>query len=260
MRPRDLCTAAYYDDVQRMKQLVSAFLRDEEAEEEASEAYEEKLDDEEDDNVGEMTGLLKQMDLQKKHRQKVAKLLETTGTLHVIETKENFGFTFRCVEDCGACTLRPQFKPSKRSSYPAAPLHWAVLGRSHDAVKFLIRSGVDIKQEVPDFPNVTAALICECNKSMETARVMARATEASVKKANEKEEKRESLVNALEELRRERERRAAREKEEEEEREEDEADDEDMADAEKSDDENIGNSDYEEALGDNQEHSGGDDE
>ncbi|CCW64438.1 unnamed protein product [Phytomonas sp. EM1] len=44
--------------------------------------------------------------------------------------------------------LRVSWKPSKRSPLRASPLHWAVLGRSHEAIRLLIELGADARQEI----------------------------------------------------------------------------------------------------------------
>lgn len=45
--------------------------------------------------------------------------------------------------ECRPVPLRVHWKPSKRSPFPAYPLHWAVMGRSHRAIRFLVANGAD---------------------------------------------------------------------------------------------------------------------
>nr|CCC94118.1 conserved hypothetical protein [Trypanosoma congolense IL3000] len=215
LRPRDLCTAAYYDDVERMKQLVYSHIQEEE--EEVSEGSEEGT---EEDVDMDMINSLREMRRVEKHREKVAQLLQSVGPLQVEETKEQYGFSFRATETASDNSLKIEFKLSKKSKYPAAPLHWAVLGRSHEAVRYLVKRGVDVQQQVPDFPDVTANKICVCNKSYETARVLEESTKLFRHRAKERKGREEALVKAIEDDKREREEQAARLREEEEEQEE----------------------------------------
>ncbi|RNF02839.1 uncharacterized protein Tco025E_08312 [Trypanosoma conorhini] len=213
MRPRDLCTAAFYDDVQRMKQLVRAALAGEDEEEEEA-----MMDNDEDEEMEEEQLSIRRLERAQKRRAAVASLLGSPGLLRVIETGEEFGLMFRVDEVCeneGSCGLKPQFKLTRRSRYPALPLHWAALGRSHRALEFLVSSGVDVQQEVPDFPKVTAAVICACNMSFETARRIEKAVEAQRQRLQNEEQQHRKWVETLEEKKRERERLAALEEEEE---------------------------------------------
>ncbi|RNF03587.1 hypothetical protein TraAM80_05747 [Trypanosoma rangeli] len=215
MRSRDLCSAAFYDDVQRMKQLIRASLLSEDEEDEETAIY-----NDEDEEVEEEQLSIHRLERIRKRRAAVASLLGKPGLLRVIETGEEFGFMFRVVEVCendGGCGLKTQFKLTRRSRYPAMPLHWAVIGRSHRAVEFLVSSGVDVDQEVCDFPKVTAAVICACNESFETARRLEKAVEVQRQRLQNEEEDHRKWVETLEKKKLERERLAALEEAEEEE-------------------------------------------
>ncbi|KAH9578166.1 hypothetical protein LSM04_006705 [Trypanosoma melophagium] len=205
MRSRDICTAAFYDDVERIKQIVHASIQggDEEEEEEQDLAAEDE------DEMEEERLFLRRLEKLEKRREMIAALLTTPGLLHTLETGEQYGFLFRVEEREKVGGLQQQFKVSRRSQYMAAPLHWAVLGRSHHAVEFLIKSGVDVLQEVPEFPKVTADFICQCNKSFETARILEKVVAVRQQRLQNEEKKRLKLLESLENKKRERERQAA---------------------------------------------------
>ncbi|KAF8291585.1 hypothetical protein TcYC6_0124260 [Trypanosoma cruzi] len=220
MRPRDLCTAAFYDDVQRIQQLIRAALSGEEEEEE-----EEIVDNADEEDVDEEEQLsIRRLERAQKRRATVASLLGKPGLLRVVETGEEYGFMFRVEETYdseGARRLKPKFKLTRKSRYPAMPLHWAVLGRSHRAVEFLVKNGVDVQLEVPDLPRVTAAFICACNDSFETARRLEKAIQGQRQRLQKEEEQKREWLEALEYKKQERERLAALEEEEERDEEED---------------------------------------
>ncbi|ORC90446.1 uncharacterized protein TM35_000082440 [Trypanosoma theileri] len=225
MRSRDICTAAYYDDVERIKQIVHASIQggDEEEEEEqdlGAESDEEEMEEERD--------FLRRLEKLEKRREMIAALLSTTGLLKTLETGEQYGFLFRVEEQEKDGSLQPHFKVSRRSQYAAAPLHWAVLGRSHHAVEYLVRNGVDILQEVPGFPKVTADFICQSNRSLETARQLEKAVEVRQQRLQNEKKKKLQVLESLENKKRERERQAALEARGEEEEEGEDADGEKM--------------------------------
>lgn len=84
--------------------------------------------------------------------------------------------------------LAVRWLPSRVSPYVAGPLHWAALGRAHDAIRFLVANGVDAADEVglgeerrkygegcgafvfP--PGLTAERLASMNESAETVRVL----------------------------------------------------------------------------------------
>ncbi|KEG14001.1 hypothetical protein DQ04_00671040 [Trypanosoma grayi] len=210
MRARDLCTAAFYDDVQRLRQLVRAALPEDEEEEEEEQVAGDEEEEEEEEQIA-----LNNLGRRRRRREAVAALLGGANLLRVVETGEEYGFLFRVEELRNDGRLQPQFKVSRRSRYPAAPLHWAVLGRSHHAVEFLVTRGVDVLQEVPDFPSVTAAAICQCNNSLETARRLEKAVEVHQQRLQNEEEQKQKWLEILDEKKKERERLAALEEQEE---------------------------------------------
>ncbi|EKF32591.1 hypothetical protein MOQ_003556 [Trypanosoma cruzi marinkellei] len=250
MRPRDFCTAAFYDDVQRIQQLIRAALSGEDEEEEEEEivdnADEEDVDEEEQVSI-------RRLERAQKRRATIASLLGKPGLLRVVETGEEYGFMFRVEETYdneGGCCLKPKFKLTRKSRYPAMPLHWAVLGRSHGAVEFLVKNGVDVQLEVPDLPGVTAAFICACNNSFETARRLEKAIQGHRKRLQKEEEQKREWVETLEYKKQERERLAALEEEEEREEEEEEEDMDEGRDgdgADDNDDDDDGEDEFPEA-------------
>ncbi|KAH8606243.1 hypothetical protein ERJ75_001537300 [Trypanosoma vivax] len=264
LRPRDLCTAAYYDDVQRMRQLVrSAFSEeDEEDEDERRDATVED-EEEEDEEVLEMLRNIRVLEQDKQRREGVAAFLQETGVLHSLETDEQCGFLFRAYESTNRDkNITFCFKPSKRSKHAASPLHWAVLGCSHQAIEFLVRSGVDVEQEVPNFPKTTAALICEINELTETGKVLERAVAARKKRTEEEGKKKQNLLDAVEKLREdERERRRLMALEEEEQEEEGrEMEEEEVMDNEYDDEAATGSGEAGEGADDGSDGYGDDDE
>ncbi|KAG5511390.1 hypothetical protein JKF63_07353 [Porcisia hertigi] len=97
------------------------------------------------------------------HRDSVADHLQRHGLLRMSTTPPVdmtlYGILFSCREAPAALSagaggdaaeasesvvpLQVRWQPSKRSRFAGTPLHWAVLARAHDMVRFLVEHGVD---------------------------------------------------------------------------------------------------------------------
>ncbi|GET85759.1 hypothetical protein, conserved [Leishmania tarentolae] len=91
------------------------------------------------------------------HRSSIAEHIKAHGLLRMSTTPPVdmalYGILFSCHEipiaAGGAAVserslpLQVRWQPSKRSRYAGTPLHWAVLARAHDMVRFLVEHGAD---------------------------------------------------------------------------------------------------------------------
>lgn len=131
-----------------------------------------ELLDEEEEEAAEADRQAQQHDLliyrcmlaEQRHRESVAQRLQQHGFVQVSTTPPvdltPYGILFSCrekavpsssawapgeeVESSATATpLQVRWQPSKRSRYAGTPLHWAVLGRAHAMVKFLVEHGAD---------------------------------------------------------------------------------------------------------------------
>eukprot|EP00758_Cryptobia_borreli_P007722 Tbor_TRINITY_DN5325_c3_g10::TRINITY_DN5325_c3_g10_i1::g.5036::m.5036 len=190
MRPNDMCTAAFYNDVKKLQKLLAVdevepgpglpedFSVEEAAAELDAAGVELGQEGEEDPEVLEeiteraerkranelrVRGLLTKMD----------RIVTRLSPVHVkyfglfVHLDEFMGEEEECdthnenknnnnnkdithsLQNSSVRTgvvsrrVKAHYKPSPRSDIPATPLMWAVLGRSHDAIEYLISMGAD---------------------------------------------------------------------------------------------------------------------
>lgn len=101
--------------------------------------------------------------------------------------------------------LTVHWKPSKRSTYPAYPLHWAVMGRSHRAIRYLIKNGAD-----PELSAVLGLLpkdIATANGLHETLHVLEMSMKEYKEMLQKDDEEKKKIESELEQLKAAKERR-----------------------------------------------------
>lgn len=171
LRPNDMCTASYYGDVAKLKELLTV----PEVEEEpplpedfdpSAHQEDEELDPQEIEEAKERS------EQRAKNAETIQKLLSATDVLTTrlspVDVRR-YGLHLFVVESGFHCVSR--FKTSAKSSLTATPLHWAVLGRSHAAIEFLVSQGADIHALCPVL-GVSPVDIATVNKSFETLKVL----------------------------------------------------------------------------------------
>lgn len=200
MRPNDLCSAAYFGDVEKLKELLAANIEPVEEEppleadfDPAAPADEEAL-----------AAAADRSQRRKANEEEVRKRLSTQGLLLTRQTAVNvrqYGLLATAQDQDvvpssnskeGGSTwycMSAKWKPSKRSQYAAPPLLWAVLGREHQAIRFLVLQGADTLQ-----PSEGIGLLCSdvlrCNDLQETAKVL----HLAIQEHNAKREKDATIV------------------------------------------------------------------
>ncbi|CCW69035.1 unnamed protein product [Phytomonas sp. Hart1] len=114
-----------------------------------------------------------------------------------------------------ALPLRVSWRPSKRSPIRASPLHWAVLGRAHAAIRLLVELGADARQEIRHdvgygggaVSGIAPEALAIANHSRETLKVLREAVTARNLLLERRSEEKQSIECRLEQ------RKARREKE-----------------------------------------------
>ncbi|CAC9442985.1 conserved hypothetical protein [Leishmania infantum JPCM5] len=106
------------------------------------------------------------------HRDSVAEHIQQHGLLRMSTTPPVdmtlYGILFSCrevptaavgaaVSEESSVPLQVRWQPSKRSRYAGTPLHWAVLARAHDTVRFLVEHGADCSAGLKAVTNDGAA-------------------------------------------------------------------------------------------------------
>ena len=193
LRPNDLCSAAFYGDVKKLAELLTVPVVEEEPPLDAEFDPSQPADEE---------AAAALLDRSKQRADNVALLQKRVGTLSTIRTRvslvnqKDFGFFVALTEvgDSGSCSCK--FKSSSKCLTPAAPLHWAVLGREHDAIDFLIQQGADENQKVPGL-GVDIFDICSSNDSLQTIKVVKQSVskrDSARAAAQDKIDKRNALV------------------------------------------------------------------
>lgn len=218
MRPHDMCTAAYYGDVAKLTELLTVEAVEEEP------PIEPEFDplapaDEE--------GIAAAADRSARRAANAAEISKRLSTTRRMVTRlspvnvQEYGIFLTATEvydeATGEFTLVPKVKASKRSTFDAAPLHWAVLGCEHAAITFLIMQGADVTQRIVGL-DMSVDEIIRLNGLLETRRVVDKAVEARTAKTNKEnalaDERNRILADR--ELQRERAQEEVRRKEEEE--------------------------------------------
>lgn len=204
MRPNDLCTAAYYGDVEKLKELLTVEAVEEEP---PLEAEFDPLAPPDEEGIAAAADRKARREANAKEiAKRLAAPRKLVTRLSPVNVQE-YGFFVTAVES-GVPQGPPfavagKFKASRRSEIPAAPLHWAVLGRDHKAIDFLIMQGADVSQPVPEL-GITVDDIVRSNQSLETERSVRVAQEAyRAKKAKEQEviDAREKILHERSEMR-----------------------------------------------------------
>lgn len=196
-RPRDICSAAFANDLQRLRLLLltsapgglenneeddlsdedeaaidadpelvrlhaqyNLTRGDEEEEaddvEEFGEEGEAELDEEEAEAQEADFDVCRRFVRRELRARAIAALVNQPGTLQIgtnLANIRSYGVLFSATEanDCEAenrLPLHVEWKPSLRSPFAAYPLHWAVLGKAHEAIAFLIEHGADTERVV----------------------------------------------------------------------------------------------------------------
>jgi hypothetical protein len=175
MRPHDLCTAAYYGDVEKLKELLTV------------EAVEDEppIDPEFDPLApADEEAIASAADRAARRAANAAEISKRLSATRRIVTRlspvnvQEYGIFLTATEafdeSTGNFVLVPKVKTSRRSTFEASPLHWAVLGCEHAAITYLVTQGADVDQRVAGL-DLTAADIIELNGLLETRKVLAKA-------------------------------------------------------------------------------------
>ncbi|KAG5486292.1 hypothetical protein CUR178_07603 [Leishmania enriettii] len=145
------------------------------------------------------------------HRDSIARHIQQHGLLHMSATPpvdmSLYGILFSCREVPAAATagaaalsetavpLQVRWQPSKRSRYAGTPLHWAVLAREHDMVRFLVEHGADCTAGLKAVTYDGAAP--DAQLAMYDQKVLATLTPACMATANESHHTLEVLERAV---------------------------------------------------------------
>lgn len=191
MRPNDLFTASYYGDLKKVKELLHI----EPVEDDPP--FDEDFDplapvDEEAEEAAKDRAARR-----KANADELARRLAQTGRivtrLSPVHVK-HYGFGVLVTEKNMECAVK--FKPSAKSQAVATALHWAVLGREHEIVKYLLEMGADVQAEVPEY-GVAAREIAEKNKLRETEKAITEGVELHAAKSSAERAKREAFDNEV---------------------------------------------------------------
>ena len=172
MRPNDLHSAAYYGDIKKLKELLHV-----------EPVEDDPPFDEEFDPLGpvdeEAEEAAKERDARRKaNDDEQAKRLAAPNTIVTRLSPVNvkhFGIGMLVSEKDLRCTV--QFKPAAKSAAKGTPLHWAVLGKEHEAVEYLLLMGADVNAKVTEI-GVTVEDILQRNDLRETRKAVERGVEA----------------------------------------------------------------------------------
>lgn len=177
MRPHDMCSAAYYGDVEKLKELLAVEAVEEEP------PIEPEFDplapaDEE--------AIASAADRAARRAANAAEIAKRLSATRRIVTRlspvnvQEYGIFLTATEvfddASGEFVLIPKAKASRRSSFEAAPLHWAVLGGEHAAITYLVTQGANVDQRVAGL-DVTAGDLIQLNGLLETRKVLAKAVQ-----------------------------------------------------------------------------------
>lgn len=174
MRPNDLCSAAFFGDVEKIKELLAVEPVEEEPPIEAEFDPLAPVDEE---------AIAAAADRKARRQANEKEIAQRLSTNRRIVTRlsavnvETYGMFATATEQLlgdGTFTIMSRIKTSKRSPFGASPLHWAVLGREHAAIEALILAGADVAAVVPEL-ELTIDDIIRVNELKETAKVVARA-------------------------------------------------------------------------------------
>ena len=197
MRPNDLCSAAYFGDVDKLKELLTVNI--EPVEEEPP--LEAEFDPSAPADEEALAAIVDRATRRKANEAEVRKRLGTQGLLLTRQTAVNvrqYGLLataqdYEVTPSGGSYTIAAKWKPSKRSTYVAPPLLWAVLAKEHAAVRFLVLQGADTLQ-----PSEGLGLLCSdvlrCNDLQETAKVL----QLAVQEYEQQREKEAGIVRERE--------------------------------------------------------------
>jgi hypothetical protein len=223
LRPSDLCSACFFGDIARVKELLFVEPVDEDSPLEGDETFDPTAPA---DDEAEAEAAERQQQRDANEAEQLKKLSEP-GTIISRKTPVD-------VIECGlgievlphpteGGKVRGIFVPSRDTANLknlATPLMWACLAREHEVVEYLISLGADPEKGVPLGKTTTANAkqVCTANHFFETLRIV-EACEAKFKEGKEKlqeaKEARKATLKRREELRQE----TIRKQQEEEERE-----------------------------------------
>lgn len=187
MRPNDMCTAAYYGDVEKLKELLAVEPVEEEPPIEAEFDPLAPVDEEAVASAADRSAR------RAANATEIAKRLSATRRivtrLSPVNVQE-YGVFITATEvydeDTSSFQLVPKVKASRRSTFEGAPLHWAVLGREHAAITFLIMQGANVEQRIAGL-DLSIDDLVSMNQLLETRKVIDKSVQA-YKEAKDKEQ------------------------------------------------------------------------
>ena len=192
MRPNDLCTAAYYGDVKKLKELLALPPVDEEP------PIDPEFDPLAPPDTDAEEAAAERAAKRKENADELKKRLQTNGPLVTrlsLVNIQKYGFGVAIEET--DLKLKVKFKPSKHCEDAASPLHWAVLGKEHEAIEYLVMEGADTNDLTPDL-KVSVFDIISKNDLRQTGKVLHKAIrqrEELVAAQEKKQTERDAVLN-----------------------------------------------------------------
>ncbi len=189
LRPNDLCSAAFFGDMARVKELLFVEPVDDDPPLEPADAFDPLAPGGDDDDAAAAA------EAQERAAQRAANEDEVKRRL----TAAGLVVSRRTAVDAVTCGLALEVLPAAPApgapcervaarivpsadahalAHAAPALHWACLGREHEIVALLIASGADPDAATPATFGVSARQLCVLNGFLETARVVAVASAA----------------------------------------------------------------------------------
>lgn len=174
LRSNDLCSAAFFGDMARVKELLFVEPVDEDPPLEADEGFD-PLAPADEEQEAENAERQTQRDA---NEAEVLKKLSEPGVVTsrktpVDKTVCGLGLEVLPAPGSAGTAVRTVFVPRADCAHQkATPLHYAVLAREHEIAAYLVSLGADPNARDATF-SVSPLDICKCNRFHETARVLA---------------------------------------------------------------------------------------
>jgi hypothetical protein len=196
LRSNDLCSAAFFGDLARVKELLTV------------EEVEEDPPLEPDENFDPLAPADDELEAENAERQKLrdaneAEILKKLSEPGVVTSRRTpvdktvCGLGLEVLPVAGGGSVRSVFVPrADCAQNKATPLHFAVLAREHEIVAFLISQGADPHARDPTFA-VSPLDICKTNRLHETARVVGVASELLTDKKSEAQSAKDARAATL---------------------------------------------------------------
>jgi hypothetical protein len=171
MRPNDLYSASFFGDIKKVKEILFQEAVDEEP------PFDEDFDalapaDEDGDAAAKERAEKRQANAEELAAKLAASglIVSRLSPVHVT----TYGLGIVVTEVDMKCSVK--FKASSKSTQAATALHWAVLGREHDIVRYLVELGASTDALTPDL-NTSVVAVARENKLLATQQALAEGAE-----------------------------------------------------------------------------------